>query len=153
MRKMILGIGNRLRQDDAAGSLLAERMKDSSWLTIDGADIPENFTGIIKREKPDLLVLVDTTDLDEDPGTLRRVPVDHLSEESGFNTHSGPLTFLITRLQEYSGDIIFIGIQPLTVGFGEELSEPVEDALERLESLLRSDSLEEIPLIDFDYFE
>ncbi len=153
MKKILLGIGNRLRQDDGAGSILAERLKDSQWMTIDGADIPENFTGIIKREKPDLLVLVDATDLDENPGTLRRVPVDHLSDETGFNTHSGPLTFLITHLKKHSGDIIFVGIQPLSVGFGEELSEPVEDALDELEDLLRKDHLEDIPLIEFDYFE
>ena len=50
---MLLGIGNRLRSDDGAGSLLAERLQDSEWHAIDGADIPENFTGIIKRENPD----------------------------------------------------------------------------------------------------
>ena len=146
MKKILLGIGNRMRSDDGVGSFLADTMAGSSWMTIDGADIPENFTGIIKRELPDLLVLVDATDLEEKAGTIRRLPLDALSDESGFNTHSGPLTFLINYLKEYAGEVIFIGIQPLDVGFGEGLSAPVKKASEDLEKILRQGRLDKIPL-------
>ena len=148
MKKMILGVGNRLKSDDGAGSILAGRMENSQWYAVDGADIPENFTGIVRREKPDLLVIVDVTDLQEAPGTFRRLPVTALSDESGFNTHTGPLTGLISRLQNYSKEIVFVGIQPETVEFGEELSPRVSDAVEDLISILTSGTLVEIPMAE-----
>ncbi len=148
MKKMILGVGNRLKCDDGAGSVLADRMEGTLWHAVDGADIPENFTGIVRRERPDLLVIVDVTDLHEAPGTFRRVPVTALSDETGFNTHTGPLTGLISRLVNYSREIVFIGIQPRTVEFGEDLSPEVAETVERLVQILLSGSLDEIPMAE-----
>jgi len=148
MKKMILGVGNRLKSDDGAGSLLTERMAGTDWHTVDGADIPENFTGIIKREKPDLLVIADVTDMGVATGTFRRVPIGVLSDESGFNTHTGPLTGLISRLINYSENIVFIGIQPARLDFGEGLSPEVADAVERIAEILISGSIDDIPEAD-----
>jgi hydrogenase 3 maturation protease len=145
MKNILLGIGNRLRSDDGAGSYTAGRFSRDGWLSIDGADIPENYTGIIKKERPALLVIVDACDLGEPAGTLRRVPLYLLSQDSGFNTHSAPLAMLIDYLKPHTGEILFIGIQPGSTGFGEELSEAVTTGVELLIKYLHSGEIMKIP--------
>jgi len=145
MKNILLGIGNRLRSDDGAGSCAADRFAHDDWLSIDGADVPENYTGVIKREHPELLVIVDACDLGEEPGTLRRVPLHLLSQDSGFNTHAAPLAFLVDYLKPHAGEILFIGIQPGITEFGEGLSAAVADGVERLIGHLHSGEFTDIP--------
>ncbi|MBU1124519.1 MAG: hydrogenase maturation protease, partial [Candidatus Omnitrophica bacterium] len=59
-KTVIVGIGNTLRSDDGAGSLLAARIKDkTSFQVFDTGSSPENYLGKIIREKPDTIILVD----------------------------------------------------------------------------------------------
>ncbi|HQN05393.1 MAG TPA: hydrogenase maturation protease, partial [Anaerolineaceae bacterium] len=63
-RVVILGVGNELRGDDAAGvlavrKLLKKKEKLDDVLIIEGAQAPENFTSVIRRFNPHLILIID----------------------------------------------------------------------------------------------
>lgn len=144
-RNVLLGIGNRLRSDDGAGSHLAEMFSFPGWLSVDGDIMPENFTGIIKKENPELLIIVDACSMDERPGSFRRIPLSHLSSEYGFNTHNASVKTLIEYLHQFVKEIVFIGIQPETTAFGEELSIVVKNVLPQIADILKKNAWKDIP--------
>ncbi|MCP4132980.1 MAG: hydrogenase 3 maturation endopeptidase HyCI [bacterium] len=152
-RYVLLGVGSRLRNDDAAGSILAERFSErcgagdenSLWRVIDAESMPENYTSIIKKERPELLVIVDACDLKKEPGEFAIVELSQLSQASGFNTHTVPLSFFIEYLASLAQKVLFIGIQPKNVDIGEVVCPEVEKAVEALILLLEKEEFEKIP--------
>lgn len=143
--KVILGIGNRLRGDDGAGSILTDRLLDSDWTCFDGATLPENFVGPIRRLKPTIILVVDACQMNLPPGEFRRIAISKISEECCFNTHSAPVTDLIKYLEQHTGPVAFIGIQPLLTQFGDILSSEIEEGLSKLEMIIRTNTYNSIP--------
>ncbi|MCS7180956.1 MAG: hydrogenase maturation protease, partial [bacterium] len=72
---VILGIGNRLKGDDAVGSIIAEKLrkkiKNKNILVIDAESKPENYIGVIKKFSPSLILIIDTMDIGSFPGDFR----------------------------------------------------------------------------------
>ena len=143
--KILLGAGNSLRGDDGAGSVLSARFRCPGWLSLDGGTMPESYSGVIRKEAPSLLVIVDTCEMGLSPGQFRIVPAKRLLLDYSFNTHRAPLGVLIERLGKYAERIVFIGIQPEKIDFGEGLSLAVSEALEDLEDILKNDQVFTIP--------
>ncbi|MBM3255213.1 MAG: hydrogenase 3 maturation endopeptidase HyCI, partial [Candidatus Omnitrophica bacterium] len=57
---IILGIGNTLRSDDGAGSILANRIKDKVHFQVfDSGPTPENYLEKIIKENPDNILILD----------------------------------------------------------------------------------------------
>src|SRR5512141_839488 len=82
-RIAILGIGNPLRSDDAAGVLVARRLADSalprdldSVLVIEAGHAPENATAGLRRFSPQVVLLVDAAEMGVAPGTVRWVALE-----------------------------------------------------------------------------
>ena len=146
--KLLLGVGNTMLGDDGIGPWVAERMKDCpGWHAEDCGTAPENFTGVVKRMQPCLLVIVDAADMHLSPGAYRRIPTDAVGQ-AGFNTHSLPLTHIIEYLRESISampEIIFIGIQPGPVTFGDEVSAPVIRGGETVAEMLCTGTIAQIP--------
>ncbi len=141
---VLLGIGNRLRGDDGAGGVLAERFSAPGWVSMDCGSMPENFTGPVRKINPRFLVIVDACDMELAPGEFRRLDPAGIERHQGFNTHRPPMAMLLERLRESAGEIVWIGIQPLSLEFGEGLSAPVEEAIGALGKLLARDNWESI---------
>jgi hydrogenase 3 maturation protease len=118
---ILMGIGNMLRGDDGIGSIIAQSFKDRDWLSIDCGVVPENFTSIIKKNKPDLVVLIDAVEMDLKSGEFRIISPDKISALH-LTTHSMPLSFLISYLKEYTHELIFIGIQPKIIDYSNSVS-------------------------------
>ena len=148
VKHMLLGMGNRLNRDDAAGSVLAEEFNATGWVVVDGGQMPENYTGVVKRERPGVLVIVDTTGMDLEPGEIRRIPLEKLSTSSLFNTHAAPPSMFISYLQSFVDKIYFIGIQPGDTTPGEGISNQVRTGMTRLEKILEKQDMETIPKLD-----
>ncbi|WP_301665063.1 hydrogenase 3 maturation endopeptidase HyCI [Methanoculleus frigidifontis] len=144
--KMLLGVGNTLRGDDGVGSYVAHRMEDGDWNALDCGTVPENFTGVVRRNHPALLVFVDAADMGVPPGEFRIVPKGRIQDVS-IGTHSLPLSHLIDFLAGVAETILFIGIQPAIVRDGEYLSEPVQEGAERLITVLKKGDIEDIPVL------
>lgn len=147
---VLLGVGNRLRGDDGAGSILAERFKDidKDWVSIDGGIMPESYTSIIKREAPDKLFIADVCDIEGEAGDFSLVEIDKLSSEYGFDTHTPPITMFIDYLKSYAKEIYFIGIKPKRIELHpdliDKLSPEVEEGIKRLINILKNKEFDKL---------
>ncbi len=148
-RMVLLGIGNELNGDDAAGvqfvRLLREKLPADSdaapaahlntiptVLLIEGAIAPENSTGSIRKFKPDLVVMVDAAQMDLQPGQMTLLDPD-LIDGITASTHNFPLSMLAGYIrQEMNCEVRIIGIQPLGNDQFTPLSAVVETAVQDL---------------------
>jgi hydrogenase 3 maturation protease len=140
-RIAVLGVGNELNGDDAAGvrvvrELAARLPATPGVLLIDGGVAPENFSGPLRRFQPDLVLEVDAADLGEAPGTTRWVDwreADGLSA----STHTLPPSVLADYLvSELGCEVSLIGIQPACLDLNAPLSPAVGRAVRQLADAL-----------------
>jgi hydrogenase 3 maturation protease len=142
-RVAVLGVGNDMKGDDGAGvwvaRSLAARIPDAPGvLVIDGGVAPENFTGPLRRFRPDLVVEIDAAHLDEPAGSVAWVDWRDADGMSA-STHTLPPSVLAQFLSADLGcRVALIGIQPATLGMGRGLSPDVAAAADCLAGLLAS---------------
>jgi len=136
---ILMGIGNTLRGDDGIGSIIAQSFKDHDWLSIDCGVIPENFTSIVKKNRPNLVVLIDAVEMGLKSGEFRIISPDRISGLH-LTTHSMPLSFLISYLKEYTQELIFIGIQPKIIDYSNSVSPEVLKSSEEIIRTLKSEN-------------
>jgi hydrogenase 3 maturation protease len=141
--RMLLGIGNTLQGDDGVGNHIASLFRARGWNAIDCGTMPENFTAVVRRHHPELIVLVDATNLGLPPGEFRSVSDEEI-EDVSLGTHNLPLSLLIKYLSESAGRVLFIGVQPQHLEDGVGLSPAVKEGAERLMTLLRQNRIGEI---------
>lgn len=154
---MVLGIGNPLGGDDAVGGQVADlvnrrtrgtgRSPGSQIIAIDAGPAPESYTSIIRREHPDLLILVDAADMALPPGTIRVIPPEKIGHLS-FSTHAMPLSTFISYVQEHCGKVLLVGVQPAQTETGAHLSDPVRKSADRLADAILEGLVTEIPELD-----
>ncbi|HTY12980.1 MAG TPA: hydrogenase maturation peptidase HycI [Candidatus Omnitrophota bacterium] len=139
-------MGSDLRGDDAAGMLLAQKIEEACPYVkvIYGGTAPENFTGEIKKAKPDLLVIADSAEMNEPPGTVRLITPEEVGGYT-FSTHALPLKVMIDFIRhDITCEVEIIAIQPATLKFGDPVSPAVADAVDELAEEIR-DSLKTGP--------
>jgi hydrogenase 3 maturation protease len=145
-KKILMGIGSEIRGDDAIGTSIArglEAMKKDPWLALPCETVPENFAGIVEREKPALLVLVDAANMNLKAGEFRLLPKKKLNSVV-FGTHGMPLKHLVARLEKSAKKTLFIGVQPKGIGLSETLSSELEKAKQRLLEIISKEKWNEI---------
>ena len=137
-----LGIGNEFRRDDAVGLTVIDKLgaliDHPSISLVKCHEVPENFTGHVKRFKPACVILIDAADFGGTPGEAR---IFELSELECFEvtTHRPSLAVLGEYLQsETSASIFVIGIQPADREFGEGLSPAARRASTMVADALRT---------------
>lgn len=140
---ILLGVGNSLLSDDGAGVHVAGSFKKEGWTSYDCGTAPENFTSVVRKENPEIVLIVDAARMGLSPGDFRQIPEEKISDVS-FGTHQLPLSRLTAYLQNYARKIIIIGIEPKNTDFGEELSPEVEDACRMLLKMIGDDP-EKVP--------
>jgi hydrogenase maturation protease HycI len=150
----VLGIGNLLRSDDAAGNLVAGALsrcrcakETERVLVIAAGPAPENSTGELRVFAPDLVLFVDAADMGEDPGAIRWIPEGDIAGLST-STHSPPLSVLARDLRlELKCTGALLGIQPASNEAGERVTPEVWHAMHQvtdgLDELLSSPRLME----------
>lgn len=125
----MLGVGSEFRGDDISGILAAGRISgnkiSSGKITVGvfiGSTAPENITGEIKRFKPSHLVIIDTVDAGQKPGTILVVDPRDIGG-AAFSTHTMPAGILAMYLARSTRcKTIIIGIQARSVRFGGPVS-------------------------------
>ena len=134
---VILGIGNEIKGDDALGSIIAQKTsllfdENENIVVFDGGTVPENYTGLIRKENPTHIILVDAVDMRKEPGYIMVVEKEEIANYN-ISTHAMPISFLI-RYMETTVDakIILVGIQPKSMGFAENVSKEVEKSIEEV---------------------
>ena len=114
MQYLVMCIGNREGGDDSVGPYIADKLGSENLeniKVIDAGTVPENFTSVVKREKPKILLIIDAVEMGLSPGEIRIVPKEKIGVMT-ISTHGIPISVLIGYLEQYVKDIIFIGIQP-----------------------------------------
>ncbi len=137
-RPAVLGVGSVLKGDDAAGMLLAEKLKGrapTAMLVMAGSTAPENFTGVIKEYSPDTLFIVDAAKMGQKAGQIQLIDTTDIAGAT-FSTHMLPLPLMLDYLKAETGcAVVCIGIEPKTTEFGVEVCAEVNEAVERLYDL------------------
>ncbi len=119
--------------------MVAEGLAGSEWIAVDCGLALENAAGIVRREQPDLLVIVDAACMKLAPGEVRRLSRP-ATEQMLVSTHGLPLGFFLDRLESTARETAIIGVEPKDLSYGEGLSTEVASAVERLVELLISDA-------------
>lgn len=143
---LIIGVGNRMRGDDAVGPLAIDRLKESGnlpsdWLLLDAGEVPENALGLVDKEKPDRVLLIDVCDWGAEPGEVHfftseetlKLPIRTIS------THGVPLSFWVkmTLVEHPELTVELLGIQAQSLEFNAALTPPVKAALENIEEMVK----------------
>ncbi|MBX9604482.1 MAG: hydrogenase maturation protease [Bryobacteraceae bacterium] len=143
---LVIGCGNLLRGDDAAGPVFVRRLWDRGLPP--GVRCADGGTGGMDvafqmRGVPEV-ILVDACSSNSEPGSIFRLPgseVEHLPPLTGINLHAfrwdHALAFARWLLkEEYPKNITVYLIEAEQLEFGTSLSPAVDRALDRLAELL-----------------
>lgn len=135
---VLVGVGNPMLGDDAAGCLVAQGLAGTPGLQVIQADeVPENCFCTILDARPDVVVFVDAVNLGAPPGSVAILEADALARHEP-STHRVPLGLVAEFVQRQSGaDVFVLGIQPRQVTLGSDLSPEVAVATESLSELIR----------------
>jgi hydrogenase 3 maturation protease len=130
-RVIVLGIGNDLRADDGAGSLVArslgERFPDAVF---DGGQAPENASGPVRRARPDTVIIVDAADFGGAAGEIRVASSAGGAGGLTLGTHALPIGTFMTALGEMTGAAVhLVAIQAATTEFGVAMTPDVAAAV------------------------
>ena len=136
---LILGIGNTLLSDEGIGVHLVDRMRQrvgelAGIEYMDGGTL--SFTLAEPIARADGLIVVDAARMDSPPGTLKVFhdeEMDRYLSGNRASVHEVSLTDLldIARLSECLPQArCLIGIEPASVGWGEQPSVPVAQAID-----------------------
>ena len=140
---VLMGIGNEMKGDDGIGNVIAREFNIPGWKSIPCETVPENFTSVIKRENPEILVIVDATEMGLGPGEFRQIPKEKLNSDI-VGTHGIPLMHLVSYLEEYARKIIFIGVQPKKMDMGGDISQEVGTCKNKLIDILEKRAFDTI---------
>jgi hydrogenase 3 maturation protease len=134
---VVVGIGNTLRADDGAGSLVAERLRERyPDVVFNAAQAPENYLAPIRRADPDVVVLVDAADFGGSPGEVRAATPEDI-DGLMMGTHAAPLSMFMRVLKDETGaDVMLLAVQAATTTLGADMTREVTDAVENLVSQL-----------------
>ena len=128
----VIGIGNRLKGDDAAGPELIDRIAGHGCFhCLDAGVAPENHLEKIVQIKPDTILLVDAMDFGAEEGSCRLFGADQIAG-GGLSSHALSLRMTCDYLQQrISARIFVLGIQPAQVNVNGPLSAAVRAAVEK----------------------
>jgi len=135
MNLVVMCVGNREGGDDAVGPYIADQFKERKvdFEVIDCGIAPENFTSVVKRLKPSILIIIDAVEMGIDPGDIRIIPKEKIGVMH-VSTHGIPLSILIEYFNRFVKKVVLLGIQPKNMsGF---MSDIVKDSADRLTELI-----------------
>ena len=130
-RVVLVGVGNPIRGDDAVGprviELLEAKLMDNVLL-LNTESVPEAFTGKVEEFNPTHVLMIDAANFKGAPGETKLITGEEIGGQV-ISTHSLPLNIFISYIEKSLGvTVLLLGIQPLSIGLGEPMTEPVEAA-------------------------
>lgn len=105
---------------------------------MEGGTTPENLSGVLRKLKPSHILFIDAAPMGKKPGTIALIDPKDIGGIT-FSTHSFSLGKIADYFQKETGaKIIFLGIEPKALGFGEALSPELRAAADQVAGWLRA---------------
>ena len=145
--KLLLGVGNDIRGDDAIGEIVVRELESDEWDKIDCGSVPENHITLIEEDEYDIVVIVDAAKMNLEPGEIRMVPRKHLGVFT-MSTHALPLSTVMDFLERKVDEVYLIGIQPKDMSLKEGMTVELQEAKDRIIKLLKSNEWKDIPKLE-----
>jgi len=136
---VMVGIGNRLRGDDAFGPLVADRLAGkTAWGVLDAGETPENYLGRIAAFEAHRILLLDAACWGGSAGEVAFLLPDRVAG-TGVSTHAVSLRLLSGLLAgRVSCSVGLLAVAPRSTSFLAPLSPEVAAALDRVcQALIR----------------
>lgn len=132
-RKLFVGIGNVLKNDDGIGVFISNQINETSEIQKLTVEVSiENYIGKINSLKPDVLILVDCVDFGKHAGYCELLPVEKIKDFT-FNTHN----ISLKRVSElFEMPVMVLGIQPKKVDFGDAFTDDVFQTAEKVINII-----------------
>lgn len=141
---IIFGIGNELRGDDYLGPYIIKELEfsqnfsDEKIVLINASSVPENFTGLVKNEKPSHILMIDAALMDSTPGSIKFLNKDEIANINT-STHSMSLSFLVKFLEnDLDFKFLLIGIEPVSMSLGDEISSEILESANNVKNIIIS---------------
>ena len=127
----LVGVGNPLRGDDAAGVMVAQRLRDCDGLRVYDAGVsPENIVGKVCAARPAKVIVVDAVDFGASPGAAAWFGPEEI-EGKPASCHAPSLALFAAFVHAQTGaSTAVLGIQPGCCDFAAPLTEPVARAVD-----------------------
>ena len=154
MKIVILGVGNRMRGDDAIGSVVASelavrykdsgpKLNDKNVYIFDTETTPENFIEKVVGLKPDWLIFIDACNFGGQAGEYKLFEEDEIKEIAYglLSTHTLPLVLTIELIKkQHNCKVSLLGIQPKQFNIGTDMSSEIDkvkyNIIEYLQSII-----------------
>jgi hydrogenase 3 maturation protease len=152
MKIIILGVGNRMRGDDAIGSIVASelaamiqdpkfKLQDNNIIVFDTETTPENFIEKVVGLKPDRLIFIDACNFGGEAGEYKLFKEEKIKEIAYglLSTHTLPLVLTIELIKkQHNCKVSLLGIQPKQFNMGKDLSPEIVKVKNKIIEYLQS---------------
>jgi hydrogenase maturation protease len=146
MKMLVIGVGNDYRGDDAAGLLVARRIRELHLPHVEVLESDGEFTELMESWKAaESVILIDAVQSGATPGTIHRVDVRAQTLPANWwqsSTHAFGVAEAI-ELSKAFGQLptqfSIIGIEGSAFAVGAALTEPVANAIAEVVGLIRQE--------------
>ena len=146
-RVKVIGFGNKFSSDDGIGPVIIEKLEKSSFSgdkTIEIIDLGTSGSDLIFHIKEcPRIIIIDALDAGQDAGKVIKIKekdIEKFCNEglSSLSLHDLNLADVLklVRAMKLKTDITIIGINPLNIEFGEELSPEIQGKIPDIISLI-----------------
>ncbi|OGS41217.1 MAG: hydrogenase 3 maturation endopeptidase HyCI, partial [Euryarchaeota archaeon RBG_13_31_8] len=118
-----------------------KKIQDKDFLIIDCETVPENYTSIVKNQKPKNLLIIDAVKMGLPPGEIRIIPKEKIGLMH-ISTHNIPISVLISYLESYADNIVLIGIEPKKLS--GKITETIKKSADKLVKIIKNLEIEKI---------
>ena len=146
-RVKVIGFGNKFLSDDGIGPIVIEKLEKTGFSkdkNIELTDLGTSGTDLIFQIKEcPRIIIIDALDAGQDAGKVVRIKekdIEHFCNEGilSLSLHDLNLADILklARAMKLKTDITIIGIKPLNIEFGEELSPEIHEKIPEIISLV-----------------
>lgn len=136
---VVIGLGNVLLSDEGIGVHLVRRLSgvNNKFPLVDFIDAGSagmNLLHLIANRKK--AVIIDCAQMGAEPGTIRRFTADEVQDVkklSHYSLHEADILQVINlskQLGECPDEVVFFGIEPESLGAGQNLSKTLSDRID-----------------------
>lgn len=128
---LVVGVGNPLRGDDAAGLVLGEKLAEKLSLPyLRCEEVPENYLTEMLDSSADTILMVDAVNSGAQAGDIKLLSPEKLAGDN-ISTHNCSISLLAGVLAKAADKrVLVLGIQPDSIGWGSHLSRFVSEAID-----------------------